>query len=136
MTEGLGYPFFNSLIYVVCWVINVFLMIYLMQDYGNIGVAFGRMAGVGTMFFSIFYVEKWFFKRVQGGFWLKLIGTLGMTAAVSTAVQKIIIANSSINWVSFISAITAGGVCYCLALLVLGFVTDEEKLLIKNILSR
>jgi len=136
MTEGLGYPFYNTIIFMICLIINVFFIIWLTESYGNVGIAVGRLAGFGTMFFSIFYVEKWFFNRIQIRFWLKLISFLTAAALISAFVQKIIIVNFSINWASLILATVAGGICYCLTLLVLGFVSAEDKLLLKNLLNR
>jgi hypothetical protein len=108
----------------------------LTESYGNLGIAIGRLAGFGTMFFSVFYVEKWIFNRIQIVFWLKLIGFLSIAAVVSAFVQKIIIVNFSINWASFLVATVAGGICYCLTLLIMGFVSAEDKILLRNILSR
>ncbi|MGI8639520.1 MAG: oligosaccharide flippase family protein [Pyrinomonadaceae bacterium] len=136
MTEGLGYPGYNLIIFVICLIINVLLVVGLTPGYGNIGVAFGRLAGFGTMFFSIYYVEKWFFQRVQTIFWLKLIGALAVSAVFSAIVEKSIISYFQISWLTFVSATICGGIIYCLILWVLGFITDEEKLLVRRILNR
>jgi hypothetical protein len=136
MIEGLGFPIYNTIIFVICLIINVFFIILLTESYGNLGIAIGRLAGFGTMFFSVFYVEKWIFNRIQIVFWLKLIGFLSIAAVVSAFVQKIIIVNFSINWASFLVATVAGGICYCLTLLIMGFVSAEDKILLRNILSR
>jgi len=136
MTEGLGYPGYNLIIFVICLIINVLLVVGLTPGYGNIGVAFGRLAGFGTMFFSIYYVEKWFFQRVQTIFWLKLIGALAVSAVFSAIVEKFIISYFQISWLTFVSATICGGIIYCLILWVLGFITDEEKLLVRRILNR
>ncbi|MCA1625187.1 MAG: oligosaccharide flippase family protein [Acidobacteria bacterium] len=136
MTEGLGYPSYNTFIFVICLIINVFFIIWLTQNYGSLGAAFGRLAGFGTMFFSIFYVEKWIFNQVQTRFWLKLVSVLTIASLVSAAVQKTIISNFTINWAALFISVLCGGICYCSALLALQFVTEEDKLLIKAILSR
>ncbi len=65
MTEGLGYPNYNCFAFSICLIISLSLMVYLTQDFGSVGIALGRLAGFGVLFFSIFYVEKWFFKKVQ-----------------------------------------------------------------------
>jgi O-antigen/teichoic acid export membrane protein len=136
MTEGLGYPGYNLKIFVICLIINVLVVVGLTPDYGNIGVAFGRLAGFGTMFFSIYYVEKWFFQRVQTKFWLKLISALAVSSVFSAIVEKFIIIYFEISWLTFVSATFCGGVIYCLMLWILGFITDEEKLLVRGILTR
>jgi O-antigen/teichoic acid export membrane protein len=136
MTEGLGHPSYNTFIFVICLVVNVCVIILFTQSLGNMGVALGRLAGFGTIFFSIFYVEKWFFKRIQTDFWLRLLFNLGISAALAGIVQKIIIDNFQIGWLTFIMSAVCGGAIYCLSLLVLGFVTKEEKLLLRNLVVR
>lgn len=136
MTEGLGYPSHNTYIFVICLVINVGVIILLTPSFGNQGVALGRLAGFGTIFFSIFYVEKWFFKCIQTEFWLMLLLKLGISAVLAAVVEKIIIDNFEIGWAAFIISTACGGAIYCLSLLVLGFVSKEEKLLIKNLVVR
>ncbi len=136
MTEGLGYPGYNLLIFVVCLLINVAIIVGLIHSYGNIGVAFGRLAGFGTMFFSVYYVEKWFFNSVQTGFWLKLVSVLGIAALCSAFIERTILGHYQISWLTFVSAAFGGGIVYCFVLWVLGFITDEEKLLVRNVFNR
>jgi O-antigen/teichoic acid export membrane protein len=44
MTEGLGYPQINTLLYGICLTINSVLMLTLTDSYGNIGIALSRLA--------------------------------------------------------------------------------------------
>lgn len=136
MTEGLGYPNYNFFVFSICLVISVSLMLYLTRDYGVVGVAIARLAGFGALFFSIFYVEKWFFKQVQIRFWLRLIGMIGLALIFAGAFEKIIIVNLSLTWMSFFIATLCGGLIYCIVLYLLGFITADEKVLVRNILSR
>ena len=136
MTEGLGYPSYNTFIFTICLIINVLVMVGLTKDFGNMGVALGRLAGFGTIFFSIFYVERWFFKAVQVDFWLKLLFKLGAAAALTAIVQELIVGNFQTGWITFIISTLCGGLIYCAVLLILGFVTKEEKLLLKNLVAR
>lgn len=136
LTEGLGHPEYNLKIFVICLIINVLVIFSLTQNFGNTGVALGRFAGFGTMFLSVFYVEKWIFRRVQILFWSRIISILGISALVSVIIQKTINAYFPVSWTVFMSAVIVGGLAYCLILWVLRFVTAEEKLLIRNILGR
>ncbi len=74
MTEGLGYPNYNFLLFLVCLIISVPLMVGLTPVLGSSGVAIGRLAGYAAIFCSVFYVEKWFFKKFRSNsgrkFWL------------------------------------------------------------------
>ena len=65
-------------------------MLVLTNDYGNVGVAIARMVGFSTIFFSIFYVEKWFFDNVQIKLWLKIVGILGVSAILAALVEKLL----------------------------------------------
>lgn len=136
MIEGLGYPLYNTLIFMVCLIINVCLIIWLTQSLGNTGIALGRLAGFGTIFFSIYFVERWVFKRILIKFWLKLLFRLSFAAILAGWVQQIILNKFQIGWAVFISAAVSGGIIYCLTLLILGFVTKEEKLLLRNLIFR
>ena len=136
MTEGLGYPNYNFSVFSVCLILSVSLMLLLTESYGSFGVAIARLVGFCTIFFSIFIVEKWFFKKVQARFWAKLVGSLAIAAGLAGIVQFFIIRNLSLSWFSFILSVVCGGIVYLFALWILDFVTADEKLLIKGILSR
>jgi O-antigen/teichoic acid export membrane protein len=136
MTEGLGYPNFYCYLYVLCLLISIPLMIFLSHDYGNTGVAIGRLVGYAVSFLSIIYVEKWFFKRILAGFWLRLLGQLLAAAAVTVLVET-----SSANylphgWLALFLSSFLGGVVYLAVLWLLGFVTEDEKILVRNVFGK
>ncbi len=136
MTEGLGYPNYNCFLFVINLSISLFLMIGLTENFGNIGIAIGRLSGFAIIFFSIFYIEKWFFGRVQREFWLKVLGVSAVSVIFSATVQKIIIDNFALSWATFAAANLSGGIIYCVVLWLLGFADEDEKLLVRRILSR
>lgn len=136
MTEGLGFPNYNFKVFTICIVLSIVLMVTLTSDFGNVGIAIARLIGYGTIFFSVFYVEKWFFGKVQGRFWLKMTGILGVAAIVSALVQELIISNFSISWLIFIFSVLCGGITYLLVAWILGFIAEDEKLLLRNLLGR
>lgn len=136
MTEGLGYPNYNIFSFAICMIINVCVILLLIQNYGNVGVAFGRMAGLSAMFLSVFYIEKLFLGRIQKKFWLNLAGFLGTSVLFSVITEKLIISNFQTSWIVFGFATVTGGTVYCAALWILGFVDSEEKLMIKNLIKR
>ncbi len=136
MTEGSGFPNYNFFVFVICLVICLFLMVGLTPIFGSVGVAIGRMIGMAAIFLSVFYVEKWFFKSVQTEFWLKLIGILTAAAFFSVMTEKLVIENFAIGWISMFISIASGAIVYTLILWILGFVTDEERILFRKIISR
>lgn len=136
MTEGLGFPHYNVAIFAICLVISVALMFILTNDYGNLGVAAARLAGFATIFFSIFFVERLFFKKVQVRFWIRLIRNLAIAALSAAVVEYMIILFLPVQWPSFMLSVFLGGLVYCFVLWLLDFVTVDEKLLIKRVLRR
>ncbi len=136
MTEGLGFPNYNFVIFSVCLIVSVSLMIVLTRDYGNLGIAAARLAGFAAIFLSIFYIEKRFFYKVQAAFWLKLIGSLTIAAVFAGMVESSINSYLLVNWPSFILSALCGGLVYCFVLWLLGFITADEKLLIRGVFNR
>ncbi|MBK8467146.1 MAG: oligosaccharide flippase family protein [Chloracidobacterium sp.] len=135
MTEGLGRPQFNAIATAVCTTIGISLMILLSNGLGNFGVALARLIAFIVMFFSIFVVEKMFFKKMQFRFWLALTGNLALAAITAAAVEYSISSSLPSNWPSLILAIFVGGLVYCLILWLLNFVTEDDKLLVKRIFN-
>lgn len=136
MSEGLGFPHYNFGLISICLVISVSLMIALTGTYGNFGVAVARLAGFGTIFFSIFMVERLFFKKVQAPFWLRNLVCLGLASLVAAAGEYLITTNLPQTWPTLFLSAGIGGTAYLLVLWLLKFVTEDEKLLIRSILKR
>lgn len=136
MTEGLGYPSYNFFLITITLVIFTILMLFLINDYEGVGVAIARLCGFASIFFSVFYVEKWFFNNVQISLWLKIIGILSISALISSLTEKLIIANLSTSWITLIISTICGGIVYLFISWILGFITEDEKLLMKKILSK
>jgi O-antigen/teichoic acid export membrane protein len=136
MTEGLGFPNYNFKMFAICLIISVSGMFILTNDYGSFGIAIARLAGFSTIFFSIFYVEKWFFEKVQIELWLKIVGILTVSVLIAAFIEELIIRNFAVSWMTFLLSTFCGGIVYCLFVWIMGFITDDEKLLVKNILRR
>jgi O-antigen/teichoic acid export membrane protein len=136
MTEGLGYPNYNFLLFLVCLVISVSLMVGLTPSLGNLGIAIGRMAGYAAIFLSIFYVERWFFKKVQIKFWMRAIAILAVSSTASALTEQFIVQSYSQSWLVLAAATVVGAFVYFFMVWALGFVSEDEKLLLKRLLSR
>jgi O-antigen/teichoic acid export membrane protein len=133
MTEGLGYPNFNCLVYVVCLIFTVPLMIFLIPHYGNFGVAIGRLAGVIILFLAIFYVEKWFFKKVLSAFWLYTFLKLSVAIAIVVFVERTVNEFLPRSWLTLGLSCASGGLVYISALWFLRMIAEDEKVLIRQI---
>lgn len=136
MTDGLGFTNYNFGLFSICFVLTIVLIVVLTPEYGNYGIAIARLAGFGAIFFSIFYVEKWIFGAVQVKFWLAVIGKLAVAAIVCGIIEKVLLLNLPQNWLSMVSAIGLSGIVYCVLLWFLRYISFDEKLLLKSILSK
>jgi O-antigen/teichoic acid export membrane protein len=136
LTEGLGYPKYNCLFFMVCFIISISGMIWLAGEYGNYGAALARLVGFGILFLSIFYVERRFFGKIQLKFWLKLAAILAVATTFAVLVEGLVSARLGMSWLSLVVSGAAGGGVYVLTAWILGFVSAEEMALIKRLLNR
>lgn len=136
MAEGLGRPQFLATTTAITTAIGITLMILLTDDHGTLGVALARLAGFGVVFGSIFFVEKWIFKEVQTGFWMRLSGSLALAVTASVGAEYAVSRSTALSWPTLVLSVFCGGVIYLLVLWLLDFVTADEKLLIRTVLSR
>lgn len=134
MTEGLGFPQFNAVIAGICTAVSIILMIVL-ANYGNLGIASARLIGFGTVFFSVFVVEKRFFGKVQSQFWLSLLGGLAAAAAAAAVIEYAASTFLPLGWPMFLLSVTLGGTAYCIVIWLFNFVTAEDKELIRGIIK-
>lgn len=133
MTEGLGFPNYNFKLFSVCLILAVSGILLSTNEYGSLGIAISRLIGFSTIFLSVFYVEKWFFDQIQILFWLKIIGVLTVAGLAGAVVELLIIKNFEISWFILFASTISAGIVYCFVVWILGFITNDEKTLIKNI---
>jgi O-antigen/teichoic acid export membrane protein len=136
LAEGLGFPNYNCYAFMICFIITVSGMIWLISDYGNIGVAVARTVGFVVLFFYIFYVEKKFFGKIQVKFWLKMISVLTVSTVLAVMTEEILLTKLSPNWLSLIISASIGGAVYCLSAWILRLASDDEITHLKSILRR
>jgi O-antigen/teichoic acid export membrane protein len=136
MTEGLGHPRFNALTIAVSTTIGVSLMMVLIGPYGTVGVAVARLAGFALVFLSVFYVEQWFFVRVQVRFWGRLAVSLLVAAAIAGSIEYGATWLFPPKWLTLFLSVGLGGIAYCVVLWFLDFVTADEKLLVRRLVGR
>jgi O-antigen/teichoic acid export membrane protein len=137
MREGLGVPSHNMITFVACFVVASTLMVTMIGPYGDTGVAIARLAGFSLIFFaSVIGFEWWLFGRLLTGFWLRLVASLGVAAIFAGAGQWAVLNYLPLSWPVFILSVGVAGIIYLLALLVLGFLSADEKLLIRRMVLR
>lgn len=136
MTEGLGFPNYNFKIFSICLIVTIIGNLGLTTEFGSAGVAIARLIGFSTIFFSIFYVEHWFFRKVQIRLWLEIAGILAVSAIGAVAVEEIIMRNLPMSWIVFLVSTFCGGIVYCFIVWIMGFIKEDEKIVLWNILRR
>ncbi len=76
-----------------------------------------------------------FFTKVQARFWFGLTGNLAFAAITAAAAEHFISFSLPAHWPTFILSILAGGAIYCTVLLLLNFVTEDDKQVVRKILK-
>jgi O-antigen/teichoic acid export membrane protein len=136
ISEGLGHTGFNFRVFAVCAALCIPIMTLLIEPLGLRGVAIARLIGFGTIFFSIFLVEKKVFGQISGRFWLRMLAILAPAAGLALLVESLIVDKLSVGWHSLLLAVSVGGSCFALTLWVFGFVSETERLFLRSILNR
>ncbi len=116
LAEGFGHPRFNAFISFFWLVISVPLMILLIGEYQNYGVAISRLTGVLLTVPLIFYAEKQFLGAVQWNFWMKLILLVVPPALLMALVEYQIFSRFDANLLTLIIGGALGTSVYVLLL--------------------
>ena len=111
--------------------VSVPLMILLADRWQTTGIAVARLAGVLVFIPLIFYVEKRFLGGVYWRFWGFVATRIAFAAALAFSVEYLIVSTMGRGWLTFVFAVTAGFLVYLTGLVVIGFLDDEEKQLIR-----
>lgn len=136
MMEGLGRTTYNFAVFCVCLVIGLALMVALTEPYGGTGVAVARLAGFGTIFVSVFVVERLVFGSVKARFWLKTASVFALAAGVSALSAYGVLMALPGGWPALVAAGVSGFAVYVGVSLLTGGVTKDEKILVRELLAR
>jgi len=79
-------------------------------------------------------LERSIFGSLQLRFWLKTLGILAVAGLICGFAMMQIGRSLALTWPSFAVTTIFGAAIFALVLLVLGFVTDDEKLMLKRVL--
>lgn len=134
--EALGRPGFNLRNMAIGVSVAVPLVILLTDTTGTLGVSFGRLVIFAVSFSAIFFLEKRTFGVAQTRFWVGALLRLAPAAGGAVVVERVLISNFVPGWPVFIAAVTAGTGVYLLLLNTFGFVADEDRHLIRRLVSR
>lgn len=136
LTEGLGVTVYNACLTLSWLVIGVIGMMIFVEQWGIFGVGVGRLMGVLTIPFSILYVEHWMLGKTRWMFWVKLLSVLLVAVALTAVAERLILNNMAVSWLALMVCGAAGAVVYGTVLLMLGWVTKDERELFKQVVFR
>lgn len=136
LAEGFGKPKINAFISFVWLAISIPAMILFSYKWGENGVAFARFLAVILTFPAIFYTEKRFLGSMQGSFWVTKVLKLSSAILVAYFVETWIFGVLDVKWISLILGGFGGLAAFLGCLLILGFITEDEKILIRGFLKR
>lgn len=130
VTEGLNYPHYIFYGFLACFLVTAIFMVGLTEQLQIFGIALGRLIGFSLLFSFIFIVELKFFKKIQLGFWINILGIL-IVAVVLTAAAEILVGRYLIeSWFSLILSSAVGFIVYVSVISLAGLIGKEEKHLI------
>lgn len=135
MVEGLGRPTYNFMVYSACFAVAVGGMILFTREYGIIGAALSRFAGFALLLFSVMYVERWVFGKIQYRFWLRSLAMIAAAIAGAVAVLK----GSELildGWSLMIAGAAGAGIVYVGILYAVGFIGAEEIGILRKLVGR
>ena len=134
LADGIGHPRYNFFVLLVCIGISLTGMIVTVDSMANRGIALSRLAGFGIMLISIVYSEHWIFGKFNLRFWAKLLAALVPASAATAFVQYLLVSGLSASWLLLVGTTLLGGMIYLGLLILFGFVSDDEKSLIRRML--
>lgn len=136
LVEGFGKTKINAFISFIWLTVSLPLMVFLAEDWGANGIAFARFFAIFLTFPAIFYAEKRYLGKVQISFWLKICLILGAAIISSSVVETWIFGILAVKWFTLVLGGFAGMTVFFLTLLILGFITDDEKILLKQLFGK
>jgi len=136
LAEAFKYPSLNALSTAMWIIVSIPLMFAAADTWQSEGIAFSRLLGVLFTIPMIFYIEKRFLGQIFWGFWLGIISRIAIAAGALMTVESYILSRLETGWLSLAFGLAAGAVTFCLVLLLIGFITREERTMIREILFR
>lgn len=136
IAEAFKFSSLTAIITCVWMITAIFLMLFITDTWQMEGVAASRLALIGIITFPlIFFVERKFLGGIFWSFWTKSLFRITISAAVTFAIGYFFFHTFSQNWLSLITGILICGSVYGVILLMTGYLSREERILIRNLLT-
>lgn len=134
VAEGFGKPKFNALISFIWFAVAIPLMIFSVNDWGNLGIAISRLSGILLTIPFIFIGEKIFLGKIFWNFWGRISLILLIALIPVFLIEQYLFNQLKIGWITLILGSLSGGIVYLIALWLLNFVTTEEKTIFREMI--
>jgi O-antigen/teichoic acid export membrane protein len=134
LAEGFGRASLNALCTLIWLTISIPLMIISADYWHNEGIALARLTGVLVTLPLVFYIEGKFLGHVAWKFWLKMLGSIAVALLLTSLLEVQIFSQFGESWLVLIFGAGAGAICYAVILLLLGYLTREERTMLRDML--
>ena len=135
LADGVGLPTFGFWATLCVLFIGLPMMVTLVP-FGNLGIAVARLAAFSVMIPGVAILERRVFGQIQTRFWLES-GIRLLLAGTAAGLAEMLLRNIvPDSWWGLGLEFATGGAVYCLVLLAVGFVAEEERELINSVRAR
>ncbi|MEQ1763870.1 MAG: oligosaccharide flippase family protein [Pyrinomonadaceae bacterium] len=136
MTESFGVARANAFASGTWFLISVPLMVVFSQTWQTEGVAVARLIGVTGFVGLIIYVDRKFVRPSDRPFWAPTLLRILVAATAAATVEFALTRVITLGWLAFGISGIVGAATFIATLYFVGFIEDEEKATISDIVSR
>jgi O-antigen/teichoic acid export membrane protein len=133
--EGLGHPGFNLRNTIIGVVLALPLILWLTDSLGSLGVAYGRLTAFLIPFLAIVDFERRYLGGVQFDFWIGNLPRFALAGLGAYFIEWILLERLTENWLSLVLITIAGSAVYLIVLYLTGFITEDDRRLIRNLVQ-
>lgn len=134
LAEGFGRASLNAISSLLWVIISLPLMIFAANYWHNEGIALSRLIGLLATVPLVFYIEQRFLGQIAWKFWLKMLGSIAVALVAVSMIEVQIFSRFEQTWLVLVFGTIAGAIGYALVLLLLGYLTREEREMLRDML--
>lgn len=136
LSDGFGRPGRNAVLVLAWIIIAVPIMIWLTPTSGVVGMAYGRLASALTIPVYVFLTERVIFGRYLWAFWRRTGLLLLLAGGVLGSTQGFLFNNLPAGWLWLLGGIGFSGVLYLGVLWIVGYLDQDERAWLRQLLVR
>lgn len=136
LAEAFKRPGLNVIMTGTWMLVAIPLMILTADQWKSEGIALSRLAAVFVTFPMVFYIEKKFLGNIFWKFWFSMVYKIGIATFVMVVIQMQIYGRFSDSFMTLAAGALLGTAAFGLVLLSTGFLSAEEKTMIREIFAK